>query len=395
MKQKTFRRDAQTWFNYFFLAFYGYLLNILGPLTPYLRDELNINYTTAGFHFSAFAVGMLLSGLFGERLQKRWGYTRTIWLSAGGMALGTILFISARTITLTIPGTFLMGLLGTTILSSTSAYLSQKYQEQSAVALTEMNVVASFMAMCAPMLIGFFAPTLLGWRAAVGVALIALVILAAIYLRPSSLQKKILTNSQNKETAARRLPWIYWMYWLILFLGVSLEFSMVFWGTDFLWSAAGLTRQMAVFSLTLFLAAMLSGRFLGSRILRRASRRLVLRSSLGVVALGFIFFWGNISPVLSVLGLFICGLGIANLYPTTTALALRTVPDDMAAQASSRMVLSSGGAILFLPLLLGKLADLFGMRSAFLVIPLLIILAFGLSFITAREMDKRKKITSV
>ena len=84
--QKTFTRDAQTWFTYFILAFYGYLLNILGPLTPYLRDELNINYTTAGFHFSAFAVGMLLSGLFGERLQNKWGYTKTIWLSAGGMA---------------------------------------------------------------------------------------------------------------------------------------------------------------------------------------------------------------------------------------------------------------------------------------------------------------------
>jgi hypothetical protein len=62
----------------------------------------------------------------------------------------------------------------------------------------------------------------------------------------------------------------------------------------------------------------------------------------------------------------------------------------MAAQASARTVLASGGAILSLPLLLGKLADLFSMKPAFLVVPVLIIIAFGLNLIVAREMDKQK-----
>jgi fucose permease len=388
--QKTFTRDKQTWFTYFILAFYGYMLNILGPLTPYLRDELNINYTTAGFHFSAFAVGMLLSGLFGERLQKKWGYTKTIWLSAAGMAIGTLLFISARTITLTIPGTFLMGLLGTTILSSANAYLSKKYQELSAVALTEMNVVASFMAMCAPMLIGFFAPTIFGWRAAIVIALFALIVFAAIFLRPATLKNSLQTEQQAAQTSTR-LPWTYWLYWLILFISVSIEFCFIFWGSDFLWTAAGLIRETAVFSLTLFLLAMLVGRMLGSRILLRASRRIVLRFSFGIIALGFFFFWSNISPIVSVIGLFISGLGISNLYPTTVALALRSVPDEMSAQASARTVLASGAAILSLPLLLGKLADLFSMKPAFLVVPVLIVIALGLNLIVAREMDKQKK----
>lgn len=389
--QKTFTRDTQTWFSYFMLAFYGYMLNILGPLTPYLRDELNINYTTAGFHFSAFAVGMLLSGLFGERLQKKWGYTKTIWLSAAGMAAGSLLFITARTITLTIPGTFLMGLLGTTILSSVNAYLSHRYQELSAIALTEMNVVASFMAVLAPILVGFFAPTIFGWRAAVGMALIALLVLAVIFLRPSTLKNNLTNIPQKKASAREKLPWTYWMYWLIAFMGVSIEFCIALWGSEFLWNAAGLELETAVFSMTLFLLAMLIGRFLGSRILRHTSRRIVLRSSLGIVALGFTFLWTTITPWLSVIGLFICGLGIANLYPTTISLALRNLPDAMGAKASARIVLASGGAILLLPLLLGKLADLFGMKPAFLVVPVLIVLALGLNQIVAREMDKKKK----
>ncbi|MBI9050554.1 MAG: MFS transporter [Anaerolineaceae bacterium] len=387
--QKTFTRDAETWLTYLMLTFYGYLLNILGPLTPYLRDELNISYTIAGFHFSAFAVGMLISGLFGEQLQNRWGYNRTIWFSAFGMLLGSLVFLFARVVYLTIPGTFLMGLLGTTILSSVNARLSQKYKEQSAIALTEMNVMASFMAMCAPLLVGIFAPTLFGWRAAMMLALIALLVLAAVFMRPGTWEKVTPLVKSNTNIKRKSLPWVYWLYWAIAFMVVAVEFCFIFWGSDFLWTVVGLSRELAVLSLSLFIGAMLVGRTLGSVILRRVSARILLRSALGMVALGFVFFWTALTPWLAVVGLFIAGLGVANLYPTTISLALHCVPDELAAQASARSVLSSGGAILSLPLLLGGLADLFGMKPAFLVVPMLIALAFGLNLIVAREIDKK------
>ncbi len=40
MMNRTFSRDRFTWLAYLFLAFYGYLLNALGPVTPFLKDEL-------------------------------------------------------------------------------------------------------------------------------------------------------------------------------------------------------------------------------------------------------------------------------------------------------------------------------------------------------------------
>ena len=383
--QKPFTRDAETWLAYLTLSFYGFLLNILGPVTPYLRDEFKISYSTAGFVFSAFAIGMLLSGLFGERLQNRWGYLRTIWFSAFGMAAGCLVFLGGQTAAFAILGTFLMGALGTTIISSVNSRITQKYQEQGAIALTEMNVVASFMAMIAPLLVGFLAQTLFGWRSALLLGLVALAVLAAVYFRPAALMKVEKMGYRTAAKSQKTLPLIYWLYWTIIFLVVSVEFCFVYWGSDFLLAVGGLPRETAVLSLSLFLGAMLIGRWLGSRILRHFSASTVLRSSIGIVTLGFLFFWTALSPWLSMLGLFIAGLGVANLYPSTISLALSSVADELSAQASARTVLASGSAILCLPLLLGALADWFGMKFAFMIVPVLLLLAISLTLLAAKQ----------
>ena len=64
--QQTFHRDRFTWLAYLSLAFYGYFLNVLGPITPFLKDELGLSYTVSSLHFTAFAVGILLIGVGGH-----------------------------------------------------------------------------------------------------------------------------------------------------------------------------------------------------------------------------------------------------------------------------------------------------------------------------------------
>ena len=76
---QTFRRDRFTWLLYLVLAFYGYFINILGPITPFLRSELGLSYTVSSLHFAAFAVGML--GALPMRLASSWpmGWWRCCW----------------------------------------------------------------------------------------------------------------------------------------------------------------------------------------------------------------------------------------------------------------------------------------------------------------------------
>jgi hypothetical protein len=72
------------------------------------------------------------------------------------------------------------------------------------------------------------------------------------------------------------------------------------------------------------------------------------------------------------LGLFMTGLGVAGLYPLLLSLSIGAARDNTV-QASARATLASGTAILLLPLTLGRLADLAGIRLAYGVVGILLI----------------------
>src|SRR5512133_2758005 len=134
-----FHRTRFTWLAYFLLAFFGYLLNILGPITPFLKHELGLSYTVSSLHFTAFAVGMLLVGFFGHNVIQRIGRRRALWLGAFGMSASALILILGQTAALTIAASLCMGLIGSLILVIIPSALSDQHHESRAVAISEAN----------------------------------------------------------------------------------------------------------------------------------------------------------------------------------------------------------------------------------------------------------------
>src|ERR1043165_8823226 len=122
--QRTFHRDRFTWLAYLSLAFYGYFLNVLGPITPFLKEELQLTYTVSSFHFTAFAIGILLIGLGGHWVIQRLGREHSLWLGLFGMSLSALLLLIGRNAIITIGASFLMGLIGSLILAIIPSALS-------------------------------------------------------------------------------------------------------------------------------------------------------------------------------------------------------------------------------------------------------------------------------
>jgi len=124
---QTFHRDRFTWLAYLLLAFYAYFLNIFGPITPFLKDELKLSYTVSSLHFTAFAVGMLLVGLFGSILIERIGRRRALWLGAFGISASALLLLAGHSPVFTIGASFCMGLVGSLILVIIPSALSDRH----------------------------------------------------------------------------------------------------------------------------------------------------------------------------------------------------------------------------------------------------------------------------
>ncbi len=367
---QTFQRDRLTWLAYLLLAFYGYFLNILGPITPFLKEELHLSYTVSSLHFTAFAVGILLIGLSGHTLIQRLGRWSSLWIGALGISLSAFILLAGQSPAITIGAAFGMGLIGSLILVIVPSLLSEQHQELRAVALSEANVIASLVSAAAPLMVGWFVPLPGGWRLALGLVAFAPIVLRLGFGRAI---RSPSTSSEESSTLSRRpLPISYWVYWAALVLAVSVEFCMISWSADYLENSLELPKANAAQAVSLFLGGMILGRLAGSRLVHRFSTQRVVIASILVAGIGFLMFWMTREASLGLAGLFITGLGVASLYPLILSLAIGTAPDN-SIQASARATLASGTAILVLPLALGRLADLVGIRPAYGVVAILLI----------------------
>jgi len=369
-----FIRDRLTWLNYLMLAFYGYTIASLGPIIPFLGDELKLNYTVKGLHLSAFALGMFLAGVSADRAANRLGRRHVFWLGSGMMAFSSLLFILARRPELTIPSTLGMGFFGSYTLVIIQATLSDHHGANRAIALTEVNVIAAIGSGFSPLLVGRFEAWAVGWRLMLVVSMVYWVLLWVLYWRGTPFPDA--PPAATTQTSPR-LPFIFWAYWVVAFLGVAIEWSTVFWGADFLRTNAGISQAGAATIMSVFFVAVVIGRAAGSGLARRFALQKLLLGAFLLTAAGFIPYWLSPSTTVSVVGLFVAGLGISNLFPLALSMATSVVAPNQTNAASSRVVMGSGGAIILAPQMLGTLADQSSIYSAYAIVVVLLFLAVG------------------
>jgi MFS family permease len=385
-----FRRSPQTWLFYLAYAVFGFVLNGLGPATPFLKSELGLTYTQASLHFSAFAIGMILAGLVSNLVAARLGRKRVLWLSLFGMGLSQLGMAFGTAAWMTIGASFLMGAIGSLLGAVAPAGLADEHGENRSIALSELNLIAAMGSAAAALGIGWFSYTFLGWRFALALPLLAALLLWLIFGRLS------LTEGQpaaEARPASQPLPRRFWLFWLAIILVVAVEYCMVFWSADYLRSVSGLSIGIAAQAVSLFQAGMILGRLSASRLLLRFSVTQILTASMALAAAGFLLYWAVPSPWAGLLGLLLTGLGVASQYPLVLSLALGAAPGQ-SVQASARAGLASGIAVFVLPLFLGRLADLLGIRLAYGVLVVLMLAAFALLRLTSGPSASRKQTAS-
>jgi fucose permease len=157
-------------------------------------------------------------------------------------------------------------------------------------------------------------------------------------------------------------------------------------------TVAGLSKEAAATSVSLFTLAQMVGRAAGSGLTRRypTSRLLLLAGS--IVLVGFPLYWLGRTPLTNALGLFLCGLGVANLFPLTLV-AASAVGIANPNAASARISMGAGLAILIAPQILGTVADQVGIFNAYGLVAPLVIAVIGVTWY-ANRLAKQENLAS-
>lgn len=362
-----FHRGRLTLLSYGALGAYAFWLYAFGPALALLRSELHVSYTLVGLYSALWAGGATAAGASFAAVSRRLGRRHLLWGSSVAATGGAALFAFTGRVSLTLLGAMIMGFAGTLIQSLTQSVLSESHGSRRDQALIESNIAAGACAVVAPLALGGLAATTAGWQAAMALPGAALVVLYLLYRR----ETLPVLASADAAGHAPRLPPAAWLLASLVAVGIAVEFCVIYFGAELL-AADGLSPSSAASAMSGFYVGILAGRMAAGRLVRRPGRSTgLLWVSLVITSAGFGVFWLCSNPLPAVVGLFVAGIGVANLFPLSLALMLATVPDQVDA-ANGAAQLLGGLVVAAAPLVLGAVADQVGLRAAFATEPFFI-----------------------
>lgn len=356
------------------LGVLGYLLTGLGSVLGPLQRQLGVNRTAVAFYPSLFALALLAVGLTGGRIVSRLGHRLVLRAAVVGLALGALLLgTPIRQVTLI--GAIVLGGSGAFLVQALPIVLTERHRAAAPAALGEANAVGSFASILAPVAVALTAAVGADWRLGYVAPILPAAVVVAILLRAvpnmAGAARPAATEDRPDIAPPGLEPGALLPRWIDVLLAVSVEFCLVFWAADAFTEWHGAGPATAPILAALFLVGMALARTAATPLTTGRHPLRVILAACGTAGAGFFAFWSIPGAPGAAAGLLVAGLGVALLYPVTLSRVVAAWPHDMD-RASARAALASGMAIGVAPLCLAGLADQFGLRTAYLIVPVLL-----------------------
>lgn len=364
-------RDRLTWLIYSQLGAYGFFLFAFGAGQPLLQAEQGTSGLVAGLHGTALAVGAMLAGIATPRAAHRFGAMHGARLALVIFAAGVATIVFAPPVWLTLPGALITGFGGSLSINLQTPLLINHHPGPSGEqAFSEGNGGGAVLGAISVLIVGFLANQGLSWRWGMLIS-IAIVLFARLYLARGIKDEHIPDEGGHQRG---KLPRAYWIGWIGLVAMIGSEFSVSFWAAALIQQRTDIQLGSSTSIVMVFSGGIGLGRIFGTKLTRRYFTDHVLFAVIAITAAGFMLFWSSRTPILSLIGLFVVGTGIALQYPLGVV-RLMAQARGLEELAVGKIGLGAGLAIATAPLLLRTLADTFGVIGAYLLVPVLLSIA--------------------
>ena len=191
----------------------GYLLYGVGAVTAFLAVALSLSDAAAALHSSLLAIGFVVAGITGDRVEARLGPRATHRTAYLLLAAATACLATAPTLAVTLAGAGMVGLGAGLLLADINRTLTRGGGSLARVRMGRAALVAMLASISVPIVIGVGEDIGLGWQLAFLVA--ALLILTGLW---ASRGRQAASAHAAKTTG--RLPGRYWLAWCLVVLVV-------------------------------------------------------------------------------------------------------------------------------------------------------------------------------
>ena len=340
---------------------FGVMTSFLGATLPELSARLNFDLARGGALFSFLYFPQIPMVFLAGPLIDRFGKKPIL---AGGFLLCAAALVGiayAPTYAVLAALLIALGLGGTSAMSASNTLIPDLYPENPSSPLNLAGVFFGVGAIFFPWLVALMAArlglVLTIWLITVMVAGVALVAILQTFPPASS-------GGGFDWREVRRLardPAVIILA-LVLFFYSAIEISTAGWSRTFLERDLHALPQRSAVILTMFWVAMMVGRLAASQVVKRVrGPKLLLGAALGAVCGLFVVVMANSVAVASV-GIVICGLTYAPVFPTTAGTASTYFPKLFATVFGILMAVGLSAGVI-LPPAIGYVAKIATVRA--------------------------------
>jgi predicted MFS family arabinose efflux permease len=362
----------------------NFFLGGFGPALPLLRADQGTSLTIAGLHGTAMGVAAIAAGLSNPWLTHRFGRANVGWIGLWIFSFGLIAISVLQPVQFTLLAAFVTGFGTSTVINSYVTSLNSHYGARAPLAVAQANGIASIGYVLGTLTIGTIAQSAPDfWRISL-LAVLPLAFYLYFFRRDKTIEAHVPTEDGPQ---GGKLSKTFWITWFGFIATISSEFAIAFWAAALVRDRTDATAAISTIAIFALGTGMGLGRFYGGMVLHRLSLDRQLLFILVAQFVGFFGLWFSHNLAISLAMLLLIGLGISMQF-ALTSLRLISHSDGRPDLAIGKSSFAAGIAIGVAPFLLGVLGDLYGISRAYLMVPVLILLAITAVLIAPAKMDQ-------
>ncbi len=368
------------------MLIFGIVMTVLGSVLPSVILKFDLGKADAGSLFVLLSMGILAGSLIFGPLVDRFGYKALLIISAVAIIASFQGIAFAPSIDFLRLSLFISGFAGGTINGGTNALVSDISVGKRGSRLTYLGVFFGIGAFGVPLLLGTLLDRFTFEILISGVGIMnALPLIMFVLLRfpsPKHARGFPLAEGLGLTKESTLL-----LFGVILILQSGMEMSMGGWTATYFIDVLDVDSHRAVLFLSLFWFGLMMARGVLGYLLLHIPAVKIVKFSFGLSLIGSVIMLSSTNPLTGVIGTVITGIGFAAIFPVILAFV-----GDIYAKFSGTafsIVLSMaliGG--MFVPWIIGIVAETHGLRTGLLIIPVSILAAMLVFRIITKRTEK-------
>ena len=350
-----------------YIAFIGLGVpdSLIGSAWPAIHKELNIPVEAVSVLTFLISGCTVLSSMFSARILNKFGTAKVTAFSTAMTAAALLGYSFAPSFWFMIPLAVVLGLGAGAIDSGLNNYVALHCKA------SHMNFLHCFYGVGVSLSPYLMSQALsnIGWRGGYRYAFYVQLGISILLIASVPLWKKTSSTDETEEEKGVNLTLLQMakmsdvrLVWVIMLVTNAIEYACGVWGSTYLVEEKGFKTEHGALALTIYYVGMSIGRFVSGLIADKISTW--KRISIGTVILApaIVIMLLPLHGALSVIGLFLVGLGNGSIYPNMIHLTPHNFGKDVSQSIMGSQIAFAYIGVMLAPPAVSLISGFFGIK---------------------------------